>query len=367
MRSDRHPLARLPWAGLLAVVALLAIDRVAFDLDGTWAALSERDPFGVGTPQRMLHDLRHAPVERRRVLVVGPSRVFEGFSAQIARQQLPDLAFAKVSHPRFDPFVVRALVPELLAARPAVVVFVWSELDTNRPLRLEPVPGSSAASLGAVWELLRHAGWSFAVDSRRTVYRLVATSALDGYRYRTALFQAGLDDWRRFTLDRRLKPRRALPRIFGEIVLWDAEPNVVTAALRRDITASFPPGVDPRFADLSVDFVSEITPGSHADLQRFFIERTALLLRAAGVEVVIVEGPLHPRAGEIYDTGLRGDFLAFMQHLERTQGVRFTPLEAMPPFLAGDFKDLLHTRGSGTLKLTTGITDSVRHALGSSP
>ena len=240
---------------------------------------------------------------------------------------------------------------------------MWSELDTHRPLRLEPVPGSSVASLGAVRDLVAHTGWRFALENRTSLYRLVATSALTSYRYRTALLQAGLDERRRFTLDRRLKRRRALPRIFGEIVYWDAEPHAVGAAERRRIVASFGPDADARFVDLSIDFVAEITEGRHVTLQRSFIEGASRLLRERGVEVLVVEGPLHPRAASIYDAGLRREFLAFMDRLERELGVRFTPLESMPPFRPVDFKDLLHTSGNGSFKLSAGIGRALRAAL----
>ncbi len=363
LRDRRASWARLPLAAALAVVVLLGVDRVGFGLRATWAAIAERDPFGVATPQLALLDLRRETKQERRALVVGPSRVFEGFSTPLASEQLPDLRLAKVAHPRFDPFVVCAMVPQLLATEPDAVAFVWSELDTHRPLRLEPVPGSSVASLAAVRDLVLLTGWRFALENRTSLYRLAASSALDGYRYRTALYQAGLDERRRFQLDRRLKPRRAFPRIFGEIVYWDARPHEVNAAERRLIVSSFGPDADPRFVDLSIDFVAEITEGRHVDLQRSFIEGASRLLRERGVEVVVVEGPLHPRAAGIYNASLRREFLAFMRRLERELGVRFTPLEAMPPFRPGDFKDLLHTAGNGSFKLSNSIGRALRAAL----
>ena len=68
---------------------------------------------------------------------------------------------------------------------------------------------------------------------------------------------------RRFTLDPRLRPRRHLPGIFGEVAYWGAEPNPVSDAERAGIQAAFPPNADRRFVDLSIDFVAEITAGPH--------------------------------------------------------------------------------------------------------
>jgi hypothetical protein len=361
--SSRRGLGRLPWAGLLALALLLALDRGVFGAHAPWSALSARDPFGIATPLLALQEIRSAPPHEPRVLAVGPSRVVEDFSKQIARNRLPGVAIEKVAHPRFDPFVIRALVDDLLAVHPQVVVFVWSELDTHRPLRLEPVPGSSAASLAAAWDLLRLTDARFAIENRTTLYRLAAVSVLDGYRYRTALGQAGIDDLRQFDLDRRLKPPRAFPRIFGEIVFWGAEPNRVSRRKRQRIIDSFGPDADRRFVNLSIDFAAEITPGEHAKLQMAFITRSVERLRAAGVEVILMEGPMHPAAAEVYDTRLRGEFLAFVERLEREQGIHFTPLEAMPRFVAADFKDLFHTRGSGTRKLTNAAVRALRRVL----
>jgi hypothetical protein len=369
-----HPLRLLPWAGLLALALLLAGDRFAFAQRALWEAVSERDPFGVASARLALLEARGAPPGAPRLFVVGPSRVVDGFSAPAARAALPGALVAKLAHPRFDPFVVRCLVPEILEARPAVVAFVWSELDTHRPLRLEPVPGSSAASLAAVGELVELAGWRFAVEHRTSLYRLAGTSALEVYRHRHAFLQAGLDDLRHFALEPRLAPRRALPRIFGEIVYWGPQPErvstllgpwpdhvstrptPVSTELRSRILGAFGPGADRRFVDLSIDFVAELQAGDHVRLQRAFIERSVALLRAAGSQVVLVEGPVHPLAGEIYDTGLRAEFLAFAEGLVRDHGVHLVPLERMPRFAPSDFKDLFHTRGAGTAKLTHAIT-----------
>ena len=349
--------SRWPWAGLLALLLLIVFDGSVYRGPAVWTFLSERDPFGTGTPRLELVELRDAPADRPLAIAVGPSRVFDGFSREFAQERQPDISWGKLAHPRFDPFVVRAMQGDITALDPDVVVFVWSEIDTNRPLRLEPIPGSSISGLGAVADLLLHTGLGFAIENHTSLYRLVATSWLRSYRYRAAFGEAGLDEQVNFTLTARHRP--ALPRIFGEPLLWDAQANPVPERLRREIVDTFRATSDPRFADLSVDFVSEITPGPHADLQRFLIRRTMQRLRDTGIEVVLIEGAMHPLAARLYDTTLRHDFVAFGEALARDLGVRFVPLEDQPKFGPGDFKDLFHARGSGTLKLTDIIMRAV--------
>jgi len=85
--SSRTGLQRFPWAWLLALALLLAIDRLAFGITGTWAALSARDPYGLATPRLAMQEIRREPPGKPRVLAVGPSRMFEGFSYQIASRK----------------------------------------------------------------------------------------------------------------------------------------------------------------------------------------------------------------------------------------------------------------------------------------
>jgi hypothetical protein len=311
-----------------------------------------------------MQELHTSEADRPRVIAVGSSRVFEGFAAMAARESLAGAEVQKLAHPRFDPFVIRSLVDEIIGLHPSVVVFLWSEGDTHRPLRLEPVPGSSGASVGAVVDLLGLTDLRFAVENRVTLYRLLASSLLDGYRYRRALASAGLDSGVSFRFDERLGRRTRHPTIFGRPLLWDGEPNPVSAAERERILESFGPDANARFVDLSVDFAAEITPGGHSRVQMELMRRSVTRLRGAGVEVLIVECPLHPTAYTIYDRGLRREFLAFAAELERENGVHVVRLEDMPsPFVESDFKDLLHARGPGTAKLTQVIVDAVRPLL----
>ena len=85
-------------------------------------------------------------------------------------------------------------------------------------------------------------------------------------------------------------------------------------------------------------------------MQEQLIRRAVEVLRAAGVRVAIVEGPLHPAAVDLRDPELRGEFLAFARSLQDQLGIAFLPLEAIEPYAESDFADLVHVGPEGVPK-----------------
>ncbi len=353
---------RLPWAGLLAVLLLLAVDRVALGPHGIWGRLAIDNPNSAARSRLELQQLRAAPREQPRVVVIGTSRVIDGFDPLEARRRMPGTAFAKMGYPRFEPFTIRLLVGDLIDAGADAVVLIASEQDTHRPLRLEPIPGSSGASLAAVWDLLRETGPGFAVEHRTSLYRLAASSLLKAYRFRVDLRLAGLDDLRRFRLEPRLgKPPYDPDDPFRPTALWGAErtpPPPIPA--RRSTMDLFPPTMDQWQAILQAGTMQEITRGEHVAVQMALYRRAVQLLREAGIEVVIVEGTAHPAAADLYDTSIRADFLAFADALVEDFGVRFVRLTEMAPLAESDFYDLLHTNAEGAAKITAAMLSGLR-------
>jgi hypothetical protein len=350
---------------VLAVVLLLVGERAVFAWPRVWAAASEQFFFGLATTRLDLLKLSMAPADRPHVLAIGSSRVFEGINPVRARRLRRGLAWSVAASPRFDPFVLRSLTGDMVDTGADAVVFVWSEFDTNRPVRLEPLPGSSAAGFGAIADLVRFTGARFAIDNRESLYRLAASTVLQTYRFRTAFERAGLTELSTPPLDERLRPVRAFPRIFGEIALYDATPTPLSAPAREALLRAFGDQGNPKDVDISIEFVAEIQPGRHAVFQRAMLRRAAELLRRDGVEVIVLEGPLHPLAAKLYDAkGLGRRFRAFARELEEELGVHVVTLDEMPPFAPTDFKDLIHLQGAGTLKLTRAAVDAVVSALG---
>lgn len=352
---------RLPWAGLLALLVLLAADRLAFGVSGAWAWLRPDDPNSAASWRIELEQLAEQPPERPRLLVVGTSRVIDGFDKSLAQQLLPGAAIAKLGNPRFEPFALLAVVPELVAAGADAVCLIASAQDTHRPLRLEPVPGSGTASLAALWDLLRVTDWHFAVANRTALYRLAATSALGLYRFRPEVERLGLDRLDRFELDsERLPDTRPKEDPFRPIALWGAQRHAVAPAALRSTFDLFPPLMDPWNGRIQAGVVQEITRGPHVAVQMALYRRAIERLRAAGVEVVILEGVMHPAASDLYDVSIRDDFLAFIHGLADATGAHFVSSQQMPPFAESDFYDLVHTNRRGAAKITRSMVRALQ-------
>ncbi|MDJ0852490.1 MAG: hypothetical protein QNK04_29310 [Myxococcota bacterium] len=358
--ARRRALARLPWAGVLAVALLLLVDRSLFGFPAVWRWLPVDDPNSAAAMRLELLALHDAPPERPRVIVVGTSRVIDGFDKKLAERLLPGVAFAKLGYPRFEPFAIRSLVPELLAARPTAVCLIASEQDTHRPLRLEPVPGSSTANLGALLELLGMTSWRFALEQRLAFYRLVASRALELYRFRPDFLLTALGKAREFAMDDRLVDQRPREDPFRPAALWGAKRRPVPEAAQRSTWDLFPPLMDQWSARIQAGTVQEITPGAHVPVQMGLLEGAIRRLREAGVEVVIVQGVMHPAADDLFDTALVATFLAFARRLVEEHGVVFVSRDEMQPFAESDFYDLVHTVARGARKITRGMIAGLR-------
>jgi hypothetical protein len=356
----------LPWAGLLAAALLLAGDRLVLGPDGPWQWFVSPDPHSTAATRLALKELRAAPPGAPRVAVVGTSMVLDGFDPEVAARRMPGVHFAKLAHPRFEPFVLLQLVDELVAARVDAVVLVLCELDTHRPLRLEPVPGASGASLAALVELLRATDLRFAFENRTSLYRLLAASAAGMYRFRADLALRVPPRLREFAVDARLgRPGRAAgerPEVFRPAALWDARHNAVPVSAQRHTFDLFPPQMDQFKARLEAGTLQEITAGHHAVVQQRLLRRAIEKLREAGIQVVIVQGVMHPASQDYYDPALREAAAEFCRSLARELGAHFVPASALEPLAESDFYDVIHVNRQGAAKMTRGMLVGLRRA-----
>lgn len=167
--------------------------------------------------------------------------------------------------------------------------------------------------------------------------RLALAAVFDAYR-RDVLERAWLED----ALGLEADAAGRFPRLVSSDVARPREPDL--DLLERDaLRARFRPTVGDRFSDTALSTLRAIRPGPHARAQEWLVECAVAILRSAGCEVLIVEGPLHPISYELYAHGpTRAEFLAFARRLQDELGAHFLALEESGPYPATDFSDPLH-------------------------
>jgi hypothetical protein len=163
-----------------------------------------------------------------------------------------------------------------------------------------------------------------------------------------------------FELDRRIPSTAPREEPFRPVALWGATRHVVEPAARRSTFDLFPPRMDQWDARIQAGTVQEITAGPHVAVQMHLYRRLLEELRAAGVEVVVVQGAMHPAADDLYDTSLRLAFEAFAQEVARDLGVHFVSRAQMPLLAESDFYDLVHTNRRGAGKITRAMLRGLR-------
>ena len=137
---------RWPWAALLAAALLFAADAALLGPRGAWQWLAARDPEQRALLQRELQRVRETPPGVPRAFVVGTSRVQQGFDAELASRELPGVAIGKLGQPRIEPFVIRQLADDLVAARADAVAILLSG---------SYAPPAGSADSGPAWRASR--------------------------------------------------------------------------------------------------------------------------------------------------------------------------------------------------------------------
>ncbi len=350
-------------AWILALVALVAADRLVLGEGGPWAAIrqridkSHRFERGIVADRLAIQRLRSAPPRRRRAFVVGSSQARIGFHMKGLAEPSPGaVVFGKIAHGGFNTFAMRSMVSDVLDVGPDAVVLFLSPLDLNS--RLQILPQAGFASFSAILDLTRETGVAFAFRHRRIFYRLLAANLLNSYRYRQVLDRAFAGRLRRAGFERSAPSDRLMVKGGTRKPLSrDRKEQLISQLVARF------PNRDPALVKYSFHRIYNITRGEHCAIQQGLVRRTVRGLTQAGVEVVIVEAPLHPLAAEIYDLTIRDEYLDFAATLEQDFGAHVVPLESSGPFEAEDFSDPVHVRPSGAVKLTRATLRAVYQAL----
>lgn len=366
--SSSEGLGRFPWAALLALLAVVLFDAMLLGPMGPWPEILQRvgitNPASHFTARERVWLSSGSPAGKKAVIVLGTSRGMAGFSEPTMERENADLDVVKLARPGHLPFQMRSLIEELVVAKPNVVVLPISEFDTHRPIRIEPVAGRGTANFGAIVELLNAAGPGFVWSNRTTILRLFLASRLNGYRFRELLGLAGLSDLRRFERRGSSGPG-ARPMTLGgapdvaagqePIAFWDGAVAPISEERLDTIAQQFDGPLGATVGTLQIPMIREITAGTHVPIQDQLIRSGVERLRDAGIEVVIVETPLHPVAAELYDTGLRSGFLELARELDAIPGVGFVSLDETGPFGDSDFGDLLHLNAAGQARLSEAL------------
>jgi len=368
-RSARSPgFAGPPWAAILALLLILAIDHLAFGSLAVWQQIHARlhgpNLLESGVVQDRLEllklDLREG--SEPRVFVVGSSRMHYGFQPEREPPaSLPPVSFTKLAHPQLFAFEIRAAVEEIRGRDPRVVVIALSEFDTHSRIKL--LPGSSLGDLPAIADLAREAGIGFVAERRVMLYRIAFGDLINAYHYRGVLGRIGLDRARSFRRDRRLRlPQRAE----GSVQFWAGDVMPIPDEDLERIVAEFDarfPGRGSMIERAQFGLMRSISRGAHADISMGLLRRSVEILRAEGAEVIVIEPPLYPGVEALYDASIRQDFLAFAKELATDEGVYFVPLEAGPDYAKEDFGDLTHLDMGGASKFTRLVVSLVRELL----
>ena len=349
-------------AGFLALAILLGFDTLIATSAGR-SVMETRVESGQADSvlrlEKRLARLVDATGAGTQVAVLGNSRSI----GAIDPAGLTGVRVSVIARAGMEAFQQRVLAEGVASARPEVVILTWSEFDTHRPVRLEPVVGRALANTAALRDLLGETDADFAWRNRDTLLRASLAALSNTYRYREVLGEAFGFAWRRFPGAPHLSAPAAPPMAGrARIALFDAQPRPVSDALRREIGRLLLDGISAR---PQTDMVSEIRRGQHVEVQEALLRRTVQRLHTAGIAIILVEAPLHPISQRLYDPALREDFEGFAQRLVEDFDVHFVPLDSMRKFRKNDFLDLMHVSLAGRAELTRAADVALREVLAS--
>jgi hypothetical protein len=288
--TDRCWPDKFPWGAVLAAVIVWAVDSFALGPRGPWELLTER----MSDDYPMERDVVNDRLELARV------------ASETGDKPLVAVMGSSRAHAGMSPFEIRGALDELMPLKPALVMILLSEFDTNRPLRL--VPQTAPGSFGALRELGASLGFPFVWEHRTTFLQAGLASVLNSYRYREVFSVAGLKDLRLFFQPGK-RFRDGVTRTPNLLEGDPARELALSEAAELDKLARLYPRLSlPARKDLLAQCRS-ITRGAHADAQTELIAHAVAVVRAGGGRVLIVEGPLAPAADELYEVSIRQDFL----------------------------------------------------------
>ena len=347
-----------PWAGLLAAVLVLLVDRLTFEDVSVWRFLLERIPtgdtmeHGVADDRVTLGELAESPPERPLVMFVGNSRVNSGLRLPAFRKdaRLRAGTMTKTAHGGVRPYEFASLLEESRAFHPDVVVTILTEFETHRSLQLLTHMGQASGQ--AYRDYMGLLGPQILFRERSGVLALGLGTLLDGYRYRRQVGSAGLDELRRF--ERETGGLGGVgPQASEEPIVLAGEPPLevdmgrVLKNAREEL-----PHVTPSTLRNQILQCLDVAPGPQAQVQMTLIERALRRLVADGADILIVEAPIHPIGRSLYRQQARDESHAWVASLAEDPHIHWLRVEDTGSYEAQDWSDLTHVHDEGALRLS---------------
>lgn len=324
--------SRLPWAATLAVMAIPLCSLPFHNSRFTWFFVEWAIPrtpnpsFARNTLYWEQRNFEFVGPENgaRSIGLVGSSQTAQGFDLDLMHSKLPDDRVEKKCLAGFGPMQYPFLLERIQERRFDVIVCQLSEFDFYRE---DTVPvsrlrwASGREGISHLWATLAlQQRW----ENRGNLADLWLAAKLPLWRHRDHIRRTMTDYWWK-----RSDPPKS--RDAGNGVLAEA------------------PGLGEAIAFLKKNI-------GHKNLVEVNFQSFALFARklsSQGIELIVLEGQVHPDARKAYDTS--GMQLATRQRLHamaNTYEFRYIDATIQPSFEADDFGDAYHLNSSGRLKLT---------------
>jgi hypothetical protein len=344
-------------AGLIAAALVLAADVIGFRVLSPWRFIGRHADhwfYGELADDRIEIESIARRRSKPRVLLMGTSRMAQAWEPRRIDPPVPDaIRVFSIKHTQVYPPVIRAVADELRDTAPEVVLLGISEVDTHRVVDLGNRTAFPSARL--YFEAARDLGPGWLFQERQGLYRYLLGDLVVGYDQRKIIGKMGLEKLRRFKTDRPARGAASFPDT-------EQERDVVE---RLERAGTYQPGEAglKRALRFQVEEMSELSAGPHANAQMAFVRRAVETFRAGGSEVILFELPVSPAAADLFDGGLRAEFLSFAETLEAELGARLVPLEAHRPFRTRDFTDLTHLEPRRAAETTEAMLEAIVDAL----
>lgn len=327
----KHKLTRLPWAFLLAAVVFVGGQFALINSKAFWRFVlpyckpNEDDAFRFEGVLRTIE--KETPF--RKVFVFGSSQARQDFDVAALNEEFKDegLVFYNLGVPgTAQPLDLVMYADEILAKKPDVVIYMpfvesfyqpYYGHGSNQPkfrFDMKVLPVLMKYWTPEDWKAMR--------------FRLMMTAISKPFplfKYRDSLLRVA-----KKAIDDRLLGR---PVRFSTYPITQRKgPDHFLAALVKEQGKA------------RCEF------SRHTLLARELFEDFLARMEDAGVEVIVVPGPVHPLYTALYDPAINEDFDAYFRRLSRRHRLVYLSYDEQPHFFMDEFMDFTHLDDRGREK-----------------